>query len=160
MTFGLIMLALLGSVADTRHTANDLTGIKCVVSGEAASLNYSCPYKQGTVYFNCNASRIQFERRSGEFQTKANHQLVVTRQYVQKYCPIRKERISERSSAEVALAGVALRFCCSHCREHFQIRHRLQQEIEFVFGPRNFERLFVPTPSPAPAESAVPRIRP
>ena len=84
---------LLVFLSSTLAVGQDLVGVKCVVSGdEQAVADASVDYKEGKVYFCCEDCQAKFQeamkQNENPYAVKANHQLVLSGQYVQKHCPI------------------------------------------------------------------------
>lgn len=140
------LLAILASVEDPKPVVVKLAGIKCVVSGKQTTQKYHADHKRGKVYFDCNASRIAFQADKRQFGTKANHQLVVTKQYIQTKCPISKNRISTEDSFTASVAGVSIRFCCQECKTSFLEQYKSPAQIEALFAQSNFHSFFAPRP--------------
>ena len=57
---------------------------KCPVSGAAAKKEQATAYKEKEVYFCCEKCKAAFEADNAKYATKANHQLVQTKQFKQK----------------------------------------------------------------------------
>lgn len=125
-----------------KESTPNLTGIKCVVSGKAASQKYFSRYKKGKVFFDCNNSRLLFEKSPGQFAIKANHHLVVTGQYQQKFCPITHIKTT-KNNHQMSVAAVPIRFCCQECVLEFESKRSSIQQIEFLFSDGRFDKVFV-----------------
>ena len=119
-----------------------LTGVKCIISGQPVNQRFVCDYKSGKLFFDCEASRNRFIKDKTAYITKANHQLVVTKQFVQVRCPVQDKAIS--LDQKRAIAGVQICFCCDKCQQHFQDGSNTHQQIRYLFGPQNFDTIFQP----------------
>lgn len=119
-----------------------LTGIKCVVSGQAANKDYWCKFKKGKIFFDCNASRRKFLSEKTSFIIKANHQLAVTGQYVQIKCPIKLAAIDSQRQIKKSVAGVELQFCCEACQKQLVDKANAHEQIRFIFDNQRFNAIF------------------
>ena len=135
-----------------------LAGVKCVVSGKPATRYYFARFKQGRVYFDCNSSRLKFESNRNEFVTKANHQLVITEQYVQSRCPYKLAGVST-DSPSFQIAGVRIRTCCSGCLFELNAEKTDIQQIEFLFSDMQFKKIFEQNPKISNANAAISSLR-
>ena len=122
----------------------NLTGIKCVVSGKGVNKNYSCPFKKGKVFFDCNESRRKFIDDRTAYIIKANHQLAVTGQYFQTKCPIKNSQIDRNSKVRKSIAGVEIGFCCRACVDQISTKANIHEQIRFIFDNRKFNSIFQP----------------
>ena len=123
----------------------DLTGIKCIVRGsKAAKESFSSDYKGGKVYFCCNGCKQAFEKdqkkEKSETSVLANHQLVLTGQYVQKGCPFSGSPTSDEQTAKVG--GVDVAFCCEHCKGKVEAKESLADKAALVFSDKAFKTGF------------------
>lgn len=124
----------------------DLTGIKCVMNGaKAASPDASVDYKDGKVYFCCDHCADEFRKDvklgdQAQFTIKANHQLVLTGQYVQKGCPMSGGAIDENLIAEVG--GTKVGFCCEGCCNKVKNAADLEAKAKLVFAKSAFKKAF------------------
>ncbi len=121
----------------------ELAGIKCIVSGNTVSRECVCNYRDGKLYFDCNASKLAFLAAKRDFATRANHQLVVTKQYVQANCPISHRPVSGSSGEKMHFAGVLIRFDNEDCLQLLNAEVDPAKKIELVYGPRIFDQTFV-----------------
>lgn len=124
----------------------NLTGIKCVVSGQTANEDYWCKFKKGKIFFDCNESRRKFLSEKTSFIVKANHQLAVTGQYIQVKCPIKSRAIDSKGQHETSVAGVGIHFCCAQCQKQLIERANVHEQIRFIFDNRKFNSVFQPRP--------------
>jgi YHS domain-containing protein len=123
----------------------DLAGVKCIVNGEhQASAESAVEYRGGKVYFccdNCVAKyKKEMEKEQNEFATKANHQLVLTGQFVQQGCPMSGDETSKEHVAKVG--GVEVGFCCGDCLAKVEKAEGLAAKAELVFANAPFEKAF------------------
>jgi len=87
----------------------------CPVAGKPAKADKSGEYMGKTVYFCCPGCMKKFTADNAKFATKANHQLVVTKQAIQVGCPISGGPI--KAGTEVEVAGVSVGYCCPKCQK-------------------------------------------
>ena len=124
----------------------DLAGIKCIVNGKkAASVESFVQYKYGKVYF-CNDDCAETFKEDlklkgdAKFTLMANHQLVLTGQYVQKGCPMSGAKIVDEFKINVG--GIKVGFCCEGCRDNVAKKETLAKKAAFVFSPAAFRKAF------------------
>ena len=141
-----ISLFMVSNEETAKRFTPNLTGIKCVVSGKTVTRDCVAAYKKGNVYFDCNSSRLEFLQHQSKFTTKANHQLVVTGQYLQARCPFRQVAVAELDPV-VSLAGVKIRFCCQGCQSKLSDLNSVEQQISFLFADERFKDVFSTNPA-------------
>ncbi len=125
--------------------AQDLAGIKCVVQGEkAASPDISIDYKDGQTYFCCDDCKAAFKKDmeldKPLMAIKANHQLLLTGQYVQKGCPMSGGTIDENLITKVGGANVG--FCCRSCHDKVANTEGVAAKAAIVFSNVAFGKAF------------------
>ena len=128
----------------------DLAGVKCVVNGEKqATADAAFEYQDGKVYFCCQNCLAKFKedmkKDAPGYATKANHQLVLTGQYVQKGCPMSGDAIDEELMLEVG--GAKVGFCCKACHDKVDAAEGLAAKAELVFASAPFAKAFHHAPA-------------
>ena len=123
----------------------DLEGVKCIVMGKrAANAEHFAKHHEGKVYFCCGACKGKFvaDQESDEpaMTVKANHQLAVTGQYVQKGCPFSGAAVKEGAVVEVG--GVEVGFCCNNCQAKVAEAEDLEAKANLVFSKAAFKKGF------------------
>ena len=124
----------------------DLTGIKCVVEGDRAAVeSVAVDHKDGKVYLCCNHCADAFKKdvqlaEEAKFTTKANHQLVLTGQYVQKGCPFSGDAVDENFSLTVG--AVKIGFCCADCQKKIDGLKTIEEKVELLFSDSAFNKAF------------------
>jgi predicted RNA-binding Zn-ribbon protein involved in translation (DUF1610 family) len=113
--------------------------IACPVTGKPINKEHSVAYKEAKVYFCCPNCPKAFEKDTAKFATKANHQLVLTEQAVQKKCPITGQPTKEEQMVEVAAAKV--HFCCPNCKGKVA-KAEGKEQLELVFADKAFAKGF------------------
>ena len=124
----------------------DLTGIKCVVEGDRAAVaSAAVDYKDGKVYLCCDHCADAFKKdaklaKDAKFTVKANHQLVLTGQYVQKGCPFSDDAIDEKLTSTVA--GVEIGFSCADCQNKIEGLKTIEEKVALLFSDSSFNKAF------------------
>lgn len=128
----------------------DLTGIKCVVQGERSAIQTATVgYKNGRIYLCSDHCAEAFKQdvelaADARFAVKANHQLVLTGQYVQKVCPISGKAVDEIHN--LTIAAVEIGFGCAQCRAKVSELETIEEKVALLFSDEAFEKAFVPKP--------------
>ena len=118
----------------------ELDGIKCVISGKDVSENTSADYKDSKVYFCCGGCASGFSKNSSKYAVKANHQLVLTKQFKQIGCPFSGREINADISTKVA--GTKIGFCCEGCKGKVDHAKDDAAKMELVFADKTFAKGF------------------
>ncbi|MDA1229632.1 MAG: hypothetical protein O2856_02560 [Planctomycetota bacterium] len=126
---------------ETKSESNkeDKFTAKCPISGEAAKKEQFASYKEKEVYFCCEKCKAAFEAEPTKFEVKANHQLVQTKQFVQKKCPISGAAVNKEEFARVS--NVKVSFCCEKCKGAVQ-SVEADQKLEMIFTEKVFKTAF------------------
>ncbi len=112
---------------------------KCPVSGADAKKEQSAKYKEKDVYFCCEKCKAAFEADSAKYSTKANHQLVQTRQFRQTQCPLSGGKVNKEESAKID--GVKVTFCCEKCKGAIEGSTE-EEQLTKVFADEVFAKSF------------------
>lgn len=131
------MIAVGSLVADDDKV--DFSKIKCLISGKPVNTEATVDYKGAHVYFCCEGCPGAFAKDPAKFATKANHQLVATKQASQIGCPMSGKDIDAETAIEVA--GVEVAFCCGNCQKAAADKEGAEQ-VELVFNDKAFEKAF------------------
>lgn len=117
-----------------------LEGVKCIMAPKDAKEANSAEWKEGMVYFCCGGCKGKFEKMTKEekekMAAKSNAQLVSTKQYEQKACPLSGGEINKDASTE--LNGVSVGFCCNNCKGKVE-KMKDDEKLEAVFGEKAFK---------------------
>ena len=116
-----------------------LDGIKCPVSGEAAKDGTEVEYKGAKVYFCCENCPKAFKKDMAKYATKANHQLVATKQAKEVKCPLTGKDLNKDTAIEVS--GTKVAFCCNMCKGKVAAAKE-EEQLELVFSDKAFEKGF------------------
>jgi len=117
----------------------DLEGIKCVVAPRDAKVGKSADYKKGKVYFCCGNCQSSFAKDPKKHAEKANHQLVSTKQYVQKSCPLSGGDLNPETA--ISISGAKVAFCCGNCKGKVEGSEEKEQ-MKLVFSDKAFDKAF------------------
>ena len=136
----LITVMAFGSLAFTSGP-NDLEGVKCLVNpNKAANKKHAAKHMDGEVYFCCGGCKSKFEKDAKPYVVKANHQLALTGQYVQKGCPFSGGKVADGVTAKVG--GVEVGFCCGNCQGKVSGAADLAAKADLVFTDKAFAKGF------------------
>lgn len=112
---------------------------KCPVSGADAKKEQSAKYKEKDVYFCCEKCKAAFETDSAKYATKANHQLVQTKQFKQTSCPLSGGKLNKEESVKVD--GVKVTFCCEKCKGAIDSSSK-EDQLTKIFAEEVFAKSF------------------
>ena len=132
-----VVFALMISGLVIAESGVTLEGIKCVVSGAAIDASKSVDYAEGKVYFCCGNCPKKFESDKTKYVSKANAQLVATKQYEQGVCPLTGGKLNAETMVKVAGAEVA--FCCNKCKGKVE-KMKDEDKLAAVFSKEAFEK--------------------
>ncbi len=124
----------LGAVEDK----DPLEGLKCfMMPTKAVKADKFVDYKEGKVYFCCPGCVKKFGTEKDKFESKANHQLVATKQYKQEACPMSGGKLDDSTAIEVG--GVKVAFCCNNCKDKAE-KMEGDKQVDALFGKEAFEK--------------------
>ena len=121
-------------------TAADTTAAACPVSGKPVQQTATATHHGGTVYFCCKKCQKAFKDDASKFASKANQQLVVTRQASQEKCPISGGKT--KPGTEFKIGNTEVAFCCKNCRKKVA-EASSSDRVDLVFGDQPFGKGFV-----------------
>ncbi len=130
-----LVIATTGSVVALAETL-DLTGIHCLFADKAVNPEKSADYKDGKVYFCCGNCLGKFKESPEEVCIQRHMQLVATKQYVQKSCPLSGGPLNPDTKLKVGDADVT--FCCNNCKGKVAGAEPAEQ-LEMGFSDKAFE---------------------
>lgn len=114
-------------------------GPKCPVSGAPCKKEFAADYKGAEVYFCCDKCPKAFAKNPEKFATKANLQLVQTKQATQAKCPLTGRPMADDKT--VAVNGVTVKLCCPNCLAKVK-KAEGDEQLELVFADKAFEKGF------------------
>ena len=138
--FAMAVAAILGFVGTSIavEDKDPLEGVKCfLMPAKGINPEKSVDYKDGKVYFCCPDCVKKFGADKEKYTSKANHQLVLTKQYKQEACPFSGGKLDDATAIEVA--GVKVAFCCNSCKGTAE-KLEGDKKIDKVFGKESFEK--------------------
>ncbi len=112
---------------------------KCPVSGKDATEKSAVDYKGAKVYFCCDMCPGEFKANTAKYATKANMQLVCTKQAVEKVCPFTGNELNTDTKIKVGDATVC--FCCQMCQGK-AMNTPAGKLINDVFNDKTFAKAF------------------
>lgn len=115
--------------------------IECPVMGGEAKKEVSADYRGGKMFFCCPDCIEEFNKHKDKYAAKANQQLVLTKQYTQKACPLTGRPVSTEQKAEIG--GLEVHFCCKGCAGKIE-KMADAERFNAVFGNAGFEKGFEP----------------
>jgi YHS domain-containing protein len=141
---GLVLAILGGVLLATAWSAapgapDEKPAVTCPVAGRPINEATSADYREAKVYFCCKGCLAKFQADTDKFATKANHQLVLTKQAKQTACPISGR--ATRADETLTVANVNVAFCCDGCPKKVTEAAEPQQ-LELVFGSKGFDKGF------------------
>lgn len=136
---GILSLLSVALIAGVTVWADDvkLEGVKCVVAPKAAKADKSADFKDGKVYFCCGNCAGKFAESPEKFTTNANMQLVATKQYAQKACPLSGGDLNPETMIKVG--DVEVSFCCNNCKGKVESAEAKDQ-VTMVFEEKAFKK--------------------
>ena len=132
------LAALLVATVMAEDKEVKLDGIKCPVSGKAATEN-SVDYKGGKVYFCCDNCPKAFAKDPAKNAVAANMQLVSTKQAKQEKCPLTGNELNADTKIKVGEAEVA--FCCNNCKGKVE-KATGDDQLALVYADKAFDKGF------------------
>ena len=119
-----------------------LEGVKCLMAAsQDAKESKASEWKEGKVYFCCDKCLGKFDAMSKEekekIASKANAQLVASKQYVQKACPISGGELNPET--KITVAGAEIAFCCNNCKAKAE-GWKGDEQVENLFGEKAFKQ--------------------
>ena len=126
-------------------SGQELTDVKCLISGKTASAKVATKYRDADLYFSSPAFVEAYKKDPAAYSTKANHQLALTGQYVQKSCPITGKPISSKIKSTVGAVEVA--FADEAAKKKVDSARKLQDKVALIFADKPFEKAFAKKPA-------------
>ncbi len=138
---GLLSLIALTATAGVAATGVSLEGVKCIIAGgKDATEAKASEWKEGKVFFCCDGCKGKFDKMTKEdkdkLAAKSNAQLVATKQYEQKACPMSGGDLNAETKIKVGASEVA--FCCNNCKGKAE-KLEGDEQLEALFGEKAFK---------------------
>lgn len=112
---------------------------KCPVSGKPAVKEHAVDYKGAKAYFCCPNCPKAFSADTAKFASKANAQLVLTKQATQEKCPLSGGKLNPDTGVKVG--DVTVTFCCNNCKGKVE-KAEGDAQRDLVFSDAAFEKGF------------------
>lgn len=112
---------------------------KCPVSGSDAKKEMASKYRDKDAYFCCEKCKAAFDAEPAKYSTKANFQLVQTKQFRQTNCPVSGGKASKEQTIKVD--GVKVGFCCEKCKGSLETASK-DDQLTKIFGDAVFTKAF------------------
>ena len=103
----------------------------CPVSSHPCDPKVSLDFHGGRIWFCCKECRPAFEADPARFTALAHQQMVVTRQFVQRACPLDGAALAAGTQLEIG--GVDVGFCGDACRDRVNAA-TIDDQTRLVFG--------------------------
>lgn len=137
MVVALSLVAVIGGGAAMANKVS-LDGVKCLMMPKKdVKEDKFVEYKDAKVYFCCPGCVKKFSADSKPFAAKANHQLVLTKQYEQKKCPLSGGDIN--AEQHITVGDVKVGFCCGNCKGKAE-KMEGDAQVEALFGDEAFKK--------------------
>ncbi len=111
----------------------------CPVSGQPCKKEFAAAHNGGQVYFCCENCPKAFAENPAKFATKANLQLVLTKQAKQEKCPLSGGDLNKETT--VAVSGAGVTFCCNNCKGKVE-KATGDDQLALVFSDAAFKKGF------------------
>jgi YHS domain-containing protein len=122
-------------------SGQEIADVKCLMNPDkAATMEAAAGYRDAKVYFCCDHCSSSFTEDPSEFTTKANHQLLLTGQFVQTMCPITGEAVAEGITSEVAAVQIGL--ATEDAKKQLEAVEDIEKQVALVFADEVFEASF------------------
>jgi hypothetical protein len=137
MVVALSLVAVIGGSAAMANKVS-LEGVKCLMMPKKdVKEDKFVEYKDAKVYFCCPGCVKKFSADSKPFAAKANHQLVLTKQYEQKKCPLSGGDIN--AEQHITVGDVKVGFCCGNCKGKAE-KMEGDAQVAALFGDEAFKK--------------------
>jgi YHS domain-containing protein len=117
----------------------------CPVSDQPCDPKVSLDFHGGRIWFCCKKCKQAFEAEPARYTALAHQQMVLTRQFVQRACPLDAAAVA--AGTQLDIGGVEVGFCSDACRSRVN-EATVDEQTKLVFG--NLGRGFVSVKTLAP----------
>ena len=137
----LLVAGIVGSVLVAEEAGKiDFKKVLCPISGKSVKEDATADYKDGhKVYLCCQNCPKAFAKNPAKFATKANFQLVQTKQFKQVACPISGKPCKEGVTS--AVGDLAVGMCCANCKGKVDKAEK-DGKLALVFSDKAFGKGF------------------
>lgn len=129
------------AVGNAEEAAEKVTKVKCPVAGKEIKISDAkvVAYKKCDVYVCCDNCKAKMEADAKKYSTKANHQLVLTKQAKQVKCPLAGKPTDDAQTIKVA--GLDVSFCCGNCKGKVA-KAEGDEQLALIFSNAAFKKGF------------------
>ncbi|HIE96471.1 MAG: hypothetical protein ABGZ23_00065 [Fuerstiella sp.] len=126
---------------EAKKGAKKVLTVKCPVAGKEIKIAdaKTVAYRKANVYVCCDNCKGKMEKDTAKFATKANHQLVRTKQFRQTKCPLSGGPIDKEQKLKVS--GQLVRFCCEKCQGK-TAEAKGDAQLAMIFADAAFDKGF------------------
>ncbi|MBL4886833.1 MAG: hypothetical protein JKY95_20195 [Planctomycetaceae bacterium] len=137
----LLSLAMVSLLSVSASAADiNLTDAKCpVAKTKAAVAGQFVEYKGAKVFLCCGNCKKAFAKDPEKFASRANAQLVATKQAKQLCCPLTGGKLN--GATVITVAGAKVCFCCNNCKGKVEGAEG-DAQVDLVFGKAAFKKAF------------------
>ncbi len=108
----------------------------CMMPKQPVNKSVTTKFHHGDIYFCCAKCKAAFEKDKEKYAVRANLQLVQTKQFVQKACPIGGGKTDGTHVSK--LGDLEISFCCADCKKEFDDAKDDEARINLVFSEDGF----------------------
>ena len=139
LAVALLCICSVGNAGEKKAEEITLAGVKCLFCKMNVDKDAFVAYKGARVFFGCAGCPEAFKGNEKKFATKANAQLVATKQARQKACPISGK--PHKTEFKLTVGGAKVAFCCPNCKAA-TAKLEGDAQLEKVFGDAGFKKVF------------------
>ncbi|MEM6472806.1 MAG: hypothetical protein AAF802_24805 [Planctomycetota bacterium] len=135
----LLLLAVVVPAAPCAADDTDvLTDLKCFMMPKRSVKGKKVfDYKGAKLYLCCSSCVKRMTKTPEKYEAKANHQLVLTGQFVQAACPLSGDAVA-KDSPMLEINGAKVMFSSADHKDKVA-KLELAEQIETVFGAKGFK---------------------
>jgi len=134
-----LVAGIVASVSVGRADDVKLKGIKCLICGMQVNDQVTADFKGAKIFFGCSACPARFKADTKKYAAKANLQLVATKQFRQKACPVMGGKLDK--NLKMTVGGTDVLFCCAKCKTGAS-KLKGDAQIEKLFNDTAFKKGF------------------
>jgi hypothetical protein len=134
------VLSIVGA-GNAEEAKKKVTKVTCPVAGKEIKVadGKVVSYKKCDVYVCCDNCKAKMEADPDKYSTKANHQLILTRQAKQVKCPLAGKPVDAAQTVKVG--GIEVKFCCGNCKGKVA-KAEGDEQLALVFSDDAFKKGF------------------
>ena len=118
--------------------ADPLDGLKCfIMKKKAVKGKQVVAYKGGKLHLCCSQCVRRFKKTPAKYEAKANHQMVLTGQFLQHACPVTGQ-VLPKDAPSLKIGGVKTKFASQ--QELAKVKKMSEEDqIATIFGVKGFK---------------------